>query len=105
MVMLLMFTALTAAQSGIPAEHNWSARRSVTGTIVEWKRNRIVIINDQSVRKEAYIIFSNDKDGLKVGDRVRIYYRDRRTPVISIKKLTSLQFTEDQNLGIINGRP
>jgi len=79
-----------------------TALQGTTGTITAIKRNRIVILEDSTHLKKSFLYMRRDIDQFHSGERVRIYFRNRYSPVISVKKMTLLKYNkEKQNLGYI----
>ena len=79
-----------------------TALQDTTGTITAIKRNRIVILEDGTHLKRSFLYMRRDIDQFLSGERVRIYFRNRYSTVISVKKMTVLKYNkEKQNLGYI----
>ena len=79
--------------------------QNTTGTITQIRKHKISIIEDGSHKKITFLYMRRDIDRFQSGERVRIYFRKRYEPVISIKKLTLLEYKRNQNLGFITGEP
>ena len=64
--------------------------------------NRLYIIEDHTRAKWDFFVHTRVLDSLNKGDRVRVYYQSPRLSVISVKKMTPVEYKEEgQNQGYI----
>ena len=98
---ILCHSLIFAANSN-PSFGNYVPERvRLVGSIQTMGRNTIDILDEQDKRVKRFV-FLGATDQLKLGDRVRIFYRVRDGFIEDIKKMTPVEYKKDgQNTGYI----
>ena len=82
------------------------ATKKITGTVLKTTNTRILIEKEGDKEKVNLRYMHPNIENFKSGDKVRAYYERPSKLIVSIQKLTELEFSpSDQNLGYIVGQP
>lgn len=77
---------------------------SVLGEVYDIRKeiNRLYVIEDNTRAEWDFFVHTGVLDSLNKGDRVRVYFQSPRMPVVSVKKMTPVEYKEDgQNQGYL----
>ncbi len=102
LLLILYFSipAIGVADDIISFKHR-DRRETVTGTIQQQGQNILSVLDEHDKQMKRFVYIDNQNE-FKKGDRVRIHYDTLGNLVVTIKKMTPVEFKkEGQNLGYI----
>lgn len=92
---------LTRAEAQfLPNPNDPDRVESIVGTIEGRHRNSIDVFDELEKRTKRFV-YLNDRNELKIGDRIRVYYYPRGYLVQNIKKMTAVAPEEGKNQGYL----